>query len=279
MSIKIKGITFFQKELENYQDGNVRWRNLFTKDIYKLLTERNIYTVVSKSDSRFKVDVEFVEFSKTLSIEPYTTFLRGNFFYSMGAFSYSRSNLPINTIVGRYSSIADGVRRMGVNHPTNKFTTSFITYEKNSIALNEYHNNNNFDIGTIDISTVNGKPIIIGNDVWIGQNVLISAKGISIGDGAIIAANTVLTKDVPPYAVVGGNPGKIIKFRFSPDIIEQLLELRWWQYDFSQFEGINVNDDIEIFIEKAKNLRADGRLVPFEPEPLTRSEINQVMFK
>jgi acetyltransferase-like isoleucine patch superfamily enzyme len=67
----------------------------------------------------------------------------------------------------------------------------------------------------------------IGNDVWIGMNVMI-LSGVSIGDGAIVAANTVVTKDVPPYAIVAGNPGRIKKYRFSQDIIDELLRYPWW---------------------------------------------------
>jgi acetyltransferase-like isoleucine patch superfamily enzyme len=67
----------------------------------------------------------------------------------------------------------------------------------------------------------------IGSDVWIGMNVLIFS-GVSIGHGAIIAANTVVTKDVPPYAIVAGNPGIIKKYRFSQDIIDTLLRYPWW---------------------------------------------------
>nr|WP_315153011.1 CatB-related O-acetyltransferase [uncultured Flavobacterium sp.] len=70
---------------------------------------------------------------------------------------------------------------------------------------------------------------IIGNDVWIGYNATI-LPGITIGDGAIIAANTTVSKDVLPYSIVGGNPSKIIKKRFTDEKIETLLELKWWDW-------------------------------------------------
>ena len=69
--------------------------------------------------------------------------------------------------------------------------------------------------------------IIVGNDVWIGYEALV-LSGVKIGDGAVIGARTVVAKDVPPYSIVVGNPAKIIKYRFSPDVIEQLLRLKWW---------------------------------------------------
>ncbi|MEO1262611.1 MAG: CatB-related O-acetyltransferase [Bacteroidota bacterium] len=71
---------------------------------------------------------------------------------------------------------------------------------------------------------------IVGNDVWIGHDVTIM-PGVNIGDGAIIATKSVVTKDVEPYAIVGGNPAKLIKKRFSEEHIEQLLEIKWWDWD------------------------------------------------
>lgn len=71
---------------------------------------------------------------------------------------------------------------------------------------------------------------IIGNDVWIGSEALIM-PGIEIGDGAVIAAKSVVTKNVPPYTIVGGNPAKIIKKRFSDEDISKLLEIKWWNWD------------------------------------------------
>ena len=74
---------------------------------------------------------------------------------------------------------------------------------------------------------------IIGNDVWIGYKAMIMA-GVTIGDGAIIASRSVVTKDVPPYSIVGGNPAKEIKKRFSEEQIEKLLKLKWWDWDIEK---------------------------------------------
>ena len=71
--------------------------------------------------------------------------------------------------------------------------------------------------------------IVIGNDVWIGYEALIMA-GVHIGDGAVIGARAVVTKDVPPYAIVGGVPAREIRKRFAPDVIARLLELKWWDW-------------------------------------------------
>ncbi|KHT50226.1 type B chloramphenicol O-acetyltransferase [Vibrio sinaloensis] len=77
---------------------------------------------------------------------------------------------------------------------------------------------------------------VIGNDVWIGSEAMIMA-GVTIGDGAIIASRAVVTKDVAPYEVVGSNPAKHIKFRFSPEQIEMLLEMKWWNWSDEQLKG------------------------------------------
>ncbi len=70
---------------------------------------------------------------------------------------------------------------------------------------------------------------VLGNDVWIGYDVLVM-PGVKIGDGAIVAARSVVTSDVPPYAIVGGNPAKIIRMRFSVEVVNELLSIRWWDW-------------------------------------------------
>jgi len=74
---------------------------------------------------------------------------------------------------------------------------------------------------------------VIGNDVWIGYNALIM-PGVKVGDGAIIAAGSVVTGDIDPYAIVGGNPAKIIKKRFPPETIKTLLEIKWWDWEIEK---------------------------------------------
>ena len=81
---------------------------------------------------------------------------------------------------------------------------------------------------------------VVGNDVWIGQNVTV-LPGVHIGDGAIIGANSVVTKDVPPYSIVGGNPAKLIRKRFDDETIEFLLQLKWWDWTAEKiFENLEI---------------------------------------
>lgn len=97
---------------------------------------------------------------------------------------------------------------------------------------------------------------IIGNDVWIGQNVTI-LPGVQIGDGAIIAANSTVSKNVKPYHVVSGNPASIVKRRFEEDIIQFLLKLKWWDWPI---EKITKNLDLLTSIDhqKIEKLKKDG---------------------
>ncbi len=82
--------------------------------------------------------------------------------------------------------------------------------------------------------------IIVGNDVWFGYDSMVK-NGVTIGDGAIIAAKAVVVKDVPPYAVVGGNPAKVVKLRFDEGTIERLLNIAWWDWDIQ-----TINENLQL---------------------------------
>lgn len=102
-----------------------------------------------------------------------------------------------------------------------------------------------------------GKSIpTVGNDVWIGMNTVIYS-GVDIGDGAVVAGQSVVTKPVPPYAIVAGNPAQIKKYRFNDEQISKLLEYKWWDLpeDVIRTELIPVMNDIDAVIEKLHNLR------------------------
>jgi len=127
-------------------------------------------------------------------------------------------------IIGKFCMIASNVTFImnGANHLTESISSyPFAIFGKewqHAMDGKSYPNKGN---------------TVIGNDVWIGYNVTIM-PGISIGDGAIIAANTTVTKNIPPYAVAGGNPSRIIKKRFSNEEIETLLALKWWDWNIEK---------------------------------------------
>jgi virginiamycin A acetyltransferase len=116
----------------------------------------------------------------------------------------------------------------------------------------------NYIKGEFDVSTFEANPIIIENDVWIASNVTVK-EGVTIGNGAVVAMESLVTKDVPPYAVVGGCPAKIIKYRFEPEQIEELLKIAWWNWTdekIRQFVPLLMSEDIDAFIRAAKESNA-----------------------
>ncbi|MBR6030660.1 MAG: CatB-related O-acetyltransferase [Bacteroidaceae bacterium] len=160
---------------------------------------------------------------KTSSITKYTSLQRkAKLMHShVGRHSRICINTELfNTTVGNFSIIARNcVVGLGA-HPTNTLSPHSIFYKKKRW---KWHDEWCRDTGFRE----SDKPITIGNGVWIGMRCLI-LDGVTIGDGAIVAAGAVVTKDVPPFAVVGGVPAKVLKYRFSPEMIERLLEIKWW---------------------------------------------------
>lgn len=145
------------------------------------------------------------------------------------SFSYVGKNSIIqNANIGSYCSIANDVLIGLGAHPILNFSTSPLFYRINN-PLNIQLIETNFDF---DYNFNEYQPIEIGNDVWIGARAILM-DGVKVGDGAIIAAGAVVTKDVAPYAIVGGVPAKVIRHRFTSDRIEKLLKLQWWNWPVS----------------------------------------------
>jgi len=99
--------------------------------------------------------------------------------------------------------------------------------------------------------------VVIGNDVWIGAEAMI-LSGVTIGDGAVIGARSVVTKDVPPYAIVGGNPARLIRLRFDQTTIARLQNLQWWTWDDARIERflpLLLSDSVEAFLREAESIQ------------------------
>lgn len=138
----------------------------------------------------------------------------------IGDFTYIAGSSRIrNAKIGSYTSIAKGLNTGFGTHPRKRFSTSPIFHSSNNVFKTKYILENNFE---------ELKETKIGNDVWIGINVILM-DGVNIGDGSIVAAGSVVTKDVLPYTIVGGIPAKLIKMRFDNDTINVLQNSRWWK--------------------------------------------------
>lgn len=176
------------------------------------------------------------------------SFLRG------GRFRY------IDTI-GRYTSIGPDVTIGEGEHPVTWLTSSPAVHDAKRYRY--YPPEADSGPRTIKRTADNIDPMTmqnaaIGNDVWIGANVMIR-RGVTIGDGAIVAAGAFVNKDVPPYTIVGGLPAKVIGKRFSDEIIERLLALKWWEFDVSDLAGVAF-DDIEKAIEQITERERAGEI-------------------
>lgn len=139
----------------------------------------------------------------------------------------SRDSIVEATKIGRYSSLAPELKIISGQHPTTEFVSTHPAFYSNRAQMGfTYVNTTTFEeFRYADRS--NRYKVVIGNDVWIGSNVLIM-EGINIGDGAIVAAGSVVTRNISPYAIVGGVPARVIGYRFATDDIDFLLKLKWW---------------------------------------------------
>ncbi|AZO08893.1 MULTISPECIES: CatB-related O-acetyltransferase [unclassified Mesorhizobium] len=149
-------------------------------------------------------------------------------------------------ILGSYTAVAAGALFIAAGeHPTSSVSTFFV-----------------------DSANITKGPITVGNDVWIGSRAIV-LSGVTIGDGAVVGAGAVVSKDVPPFAVVVGNPAKIIRYRFGPEVIDGLLAIRWWDWPEEQVEAAmtDIRGPAADFVSKYGVLRtptseSNGRSSP-----------------
>lgn len=165
---------------------------------------------------------------------------------SMGDYSYvvNDSNV-IYTTIGKFCSIAAMTRINPGNHPMQRASQSHFTYRASA-----YFEDAQDDAAFFDWRR--STPVTIGHDVWIGHGAIVLA-GRSIGTGAVVAGGAVVTKDVPPYTIVAGNPARPIRRRFPEPIAERLMALAWWDWEHDRLRGALEDFQalpVEAFLDK-----------------------------
>lgn len=145
----------------------------------------------------------------------------------VGLYSASGCFIPNHfrdgTTIGRYCSIYDTARAFSANHPMNL---------RSSHALFS-----NPGLGMVDRDLIRRNELTIGNDVFIGHNAILLPPVERVGDGAVIGAGAVVSQDVPPYAIMVGNPARVVRFRFGRAVIDRLLAQQWWNRGLEELSG------------------------------------------
>jgi len=186
---------------------------------------------------------------------PLTRDALGHSGFEIGEFSYGIPTVwswgePATLVIGKFCSFAGEINiLLGGNHRVDWVTTYPFS------AINQWP----------EAAHIQGHPatngdVTIGNDVWIGYRATI-LSGVTIGDGAVVGANALVTRDVPPYAIVGGNPAATIRMRFPDDIIKRLLEVCWWNWDVERIRRqlpLLMQPDINEFLRAASLPESDA---------------------
>lgn len=206
-------------------------------------------------------------------IESYTGIHKGPRLAEVGAFTYCKGNLePGAFTIGRYCAIADKTSAIDSNHPQGRIGMGGFDYSPMS-QFAQFELDKGYAAPKVP-PNVNAGRTIIGNDVWIGADVMIK-RGITIGHGAVIAARSIVTKDVAPYSLVAGSPAEFRRWRFDEKLIERFLAAQWWNYSYDQFAGMDTTNPLE-FLPAFEDAVAAGRITP---HPENRFDVHAALRK
>lgn len=180
-----------------------------------------------------------VEVEHPVHIGPRVEFQGG----SLGRYAFINADTLIyqNVHIGRFVTFARGCQIGGVEHPIHHLATSFFGVSNQWFPDDPIAQNGPMRRNGIRPDRERRDRIDIGNDVWFGAGAIV-LKGVKIGDGAVIGAGSVVTKDIQPYAIVAGNPARLIRYRFNPPTVERLLESKWWDLPAEVIRSLPLDD-------------------------------------
>jgi len=231
--------------------------------VQKRLAEIGVY--LNYAPGEFSVpDGTLINAPTGAYVEPFAVFVARTIFRS-GFSGFFASPLSPTINIGRYCSIAVNVRIMGQDHPLDWITTNGFAYRHTSNAQVQPALSMKTDrVKMLRFDDIDDPTI--GHDVWIGQDVLLR-RGITLGNGSVVAGGSVVVKDVPPFAIVGGNPARLIRYRFQQKLIERIEKAAWWDYAFPHFGDLPFNRP-EIFLDDLESRIETGSLKPYRPKKI-----------
>ena len=171
-------------------------------------------------------------------------------------FGMNESCFIARATIGAYCAIGARSAINPFNHPSNWLSIHEFQYHPKSFDWVDEYN----DFARLERTPDMFPQVTVGNDVWTGHNVNVMA-GVNVGDGAIIAAGSIVTKDVPPYAIVAGVPATLKRLRFPEKTIERLLRLKWWDLQLSELSGLPFRD-IDRCLDMIEAIREKASLAP-----------------
>ncbi len=220
-----------------------------------------------RGDRRLRAG-DALSFAESCEVEPYTGFFAGRQLCTLGAMSFSNSPVPVKLKVGRYCSIAHGVDAHFVRHPVEHVSTSLFTHEPDSVMTRTFAADQGAE-APAGFPNPSRPPPVIQHDVWIGAHASL-LPGVTISVGAVVAANSVVTRSVGAYEIVGGNPARVIRKRFPDEVVARLLASEWWLYRFTDLNGLRLDDPAR-FLEGFEARKPD--LEPYRPQAARLAEM------
>lgn len=247
-----------------------------TRALLDLFARRGIHHRFNGGE-RWRIG-ESLRLRRGCELEPWTHLFAGHALpFRAGAFSYALSQLPPHVSMGRYCSIASGVEFIESEHPTDWATSHPFSYSPNGLqGLREYllaEGLTSFPLFPADQFAP--APVVFGHDVWVGQGAMFS-PGVTVGDGAIVAARSMVTRDVPPYAIVGGVPARVIRMRFPDSLLERLQGLAWWRFGPDVLHPLDVRNPGPFSGRLEAALASASPPRPLALSPVTYDEIMAV---